>query len=75
MLRLILLFILFYLIYYLIKNVFLAAFTGAKKKSEMKGRPKKKVRDFDPGDIEDVDYTEIKKDRRFRNKKRSEPEN
>jgi len=57
MIRFILFLILFYAIYYAAKKILHALFSPPK--SEVKGEPKKKMRTFDPGDIEDIDYKEV----------------
>ena len=57
MIRLILYIILIYLIFHIAKKVY--QFFNPPKKSEVKGNPKKKVKTFDPEDIEDIDYEEV----------------
>ena len=54
-------FILFLILFYLIYNIgkkFLRFIIS--HQPEVKGNPKKRVKDFDPEDIEDIDYEEIK---------------
>ena len=58
MIRFILYVILFYLIYSVAKKV--VAFFS-QPKSEVKGSPQKKVKIFNPEDIEDIDYKEVEK--------------
>lgn len=60
MIRFILFLILLYLLYKLVKNVF-KLFFASPDNSQVKGNPKKHVRDFDPNEIEDIDYEEVKK--------------
>lgn len=56
--RLILYLILFYLLYSIVKKLFVFLFA---RQSEIKGKPHKRVRTFDPSEIEDVDYEEVKR--------------
>ena len=58
MLRFILFAILFYLIFRVIKKI---KFFFTPPRSEVKGQPQKKIKSFDPEDIEDIDYQEIEK--------------
>ncbi len=58
MIRFILYVILFYLIYSVVKKVVLFF---SQPRSEVKGTPNKKVKTFDPEDIEDIDYKEVEK--------------
>ncbi len=58
--RLILYVILFYLIYNIGKRLLQFLFPT---KTEIKGNQKKKMRTFDPDDIEDIDYEEVKRKR------------
>ena len=60
MIRLILYAILFYLIYNIGKRLFQFLFHT---KTEIKGNQKKKMRTFNPDDIEDIDYEEVKRKR------------
>ncbi len=57
MVRLILYFILFYLIYRTVKNLLSHL---APPKQEIKGKPKTRIKPFDPSDIEDIEYKEVK---------------
>ncbi len=56
--RVILYIILFYLIYSLVRKAFRFI---AGTQTPVKGASRKKVRNFDPDDIEDIDYQEVKK--------------
>jgi len=58
MIRFILYLILFYLIYRLGKKLFLFFTTPS---SKVEGSSQKKERPFDPKNIEDIDYEEIKR--------------
>ncbi len=59
MIRLILYIILFYVIYHTIKKFMVYLFPPRDK---VRGQPRQKVRPFDPKDIEDIDYKEVKRD-------------
>jgi len=59
MIRLILYIILFYVIYHTIKKFMVYLFPPRDK---VRGRPRQKMRPFDPKDIEDIDYKEVKRD-------------
>ncbi len=58
MFRLILFAILFYLIFRVVKKL-IYFFTPPK--SEVKGKPQKKIKSYDPENIEDIDYQEVDK--------------
>lgn len=59
--RLLLYIILFYLLYRLAKNVIGSLF-APRSDAKVKGTPQKPVKTFDPNDIEDIEYKEVKKD-------------
>lgn len=56
MIRLILFAILFYLIYKIGKKIIQFLFPT---QTEIKGKPKQKIRTYDTDDIEDIDYEEV----------------
>lgn len=58
MIRLILFAILFYLIFRVVRKLRLFF---SPPKSEVKGKPRKHMKSFDPKDIEDIDYQEVEK--------------
>ncbi|MEJ2633695.1 MAG: hypothetical protein P8184_00200 [Calditrichia bacterium] len=58
MIRFILYIVLFYLIYKMVKKFFNILFTP---KPEVKGEPRKDINTFNPKDIEDIDYEEVKR--------------
>jgi hypothetical protein len=60
--RIILYSILFYLIYRTIRRVIQFIFPSVKN-TEVKGKPQKEVKTFDPNNIEDIDYEEVDKDK------------
>ena len=58
MIRLILFAILFYLIFRVVRKLMLFF---SPPKSEVKGKPRKDMKSFNPKDIEDIDYQEVEK--------------
>jgi hypothetical protein len=58
MIRLILYLILFFLIYRLVKKIYVFFSTPS---SKVEGSSQKKERSFDPKNIEDIDYEEVKR--------------
>jgi len=58
MVRLILFAILFYLIFRVVRKL---KFFFTPPKSEVKGQPQKKIKSYDPENIEDIDYQEVEK--------------
>ncbi len=57
MIRLLLYILFFYILYKLGKNWLEGTF---KPRSEVKGRPKPPVKQYNPEEIEDIDYQEVK---------------
>ena len=58
MIRFILYIILFYVIYHTIKKFMIFLFPPREK---VKGKPRQRVKPFDPKDIEDIDYKVVKR--------------
>jgi len=61
MIRLLLYFLFFYILYRMGKNWLEGL---SKPKSQVKGQPRPPVKQYDPEEIEDIDYQEIKPDDR-----------